>query len=71
MSTRAMRTTIVAVTLVATACLSPAALATEADDDCAWQDFSNSMRCFDCMKRVWTGTGWRIVNTCPNYELRR
>jgi hypothetical protein len=27
-------------------------------------DESQSMRCFDCMKRVWTGKRWRLKNTC-------
>lgn len=27
-------------------------------------DESQSMRCFDCMKRVWTGKRWKLKNTC-------
>ncbi len=27
-------------------------------------DSSQAMRCFDCMKRVWTGTRWKMKNTC-------
>ncbi len=32
---------------------------------CKWGgDESQSMRCFDCMTRVWDGYAWRLVNTC-------
>ncbi len=36
---------------------------------CKWGgDESESMRCFDCMHRVWDGYAWRLVNTCrPRY----
>ncbi len=35
------------------------------EDVCPWGgDSSQSMRCFDCMRRVWTGHGWKLVNTC-------
>jgi hypothetical protein len=27
-------------------------------------DESQSIRCFDCMKRVWTGKRWKLKNTC-------
>lgn len=36
---------------------------------CKWGgDESDSIRCFDCMRRVWTGERWALVNTCrPHY----
>jgi hypothetical protein len=35
-------------------------------DTCRWGgDESQSIRCFDCMRRVWTPYGWKLVNTCP------
>ncbi len=34
-------------------------------DTCPWGgDNSQSIRCFDCMVRVWTPQGWRLVNAC-------
>ncbi len=38
-------------------------------ETCRWGgDESQSMRCFDCMRRVWTPYGWKLVNTCrPPY----
>lgn len=38
-------------------------------DTCPWGgDEAQSMRCFDCMKRVWTGERWELKNTCrPDY----
>ncbi len=31
-------------------------------------DRSQSILCFECMNRVWTGHNWRLVNTCkPEY----
>lgn len=38
-------------------------------DTCRWGgDESQSIRCFDCMRRVWTPYGWKLVNTCvPRY----
>ena len=37
-----------------------------ARDDCyRWSDSSDRLRCFDCMKTVWSpGQGWHRVNTC-------
>ncbi len=34
------------------------------DDTCNRWDETQSLRCFDCMKRVWTGYEWQLVNTC-------
>ncbi len=35
------------------------------DDYCGWGgDNGQSMECFGCMKREWTGQEWRLVNTC-------
>lgn len=32
---------------------------------CPWGgDSSQSIRCFDCMKRASTPQGWKLVNTC-------
>ena len=34
-------------------------------DSCPWGgDNSQSMRCFDCMVRIWTPQGWKLVNAC-------
>ncbi len=45
--------------------LSLALPAAARDDTCPWGgDSSQAMRCFDCMKRVWTGQRWKLVNTC-------
>jgi hypothetical protein len=34
-------------------------------DTCPWGgDNSQSMRCFDCMVRIWTPQGWKLVNAC-------
>jgi len=63
MSKHAIKPILVAVSLLGAVGVSSAALA-QADDDCLWQDRSNSIRCFDCLNRVWTGSGWRLVNTC-------
>ena len=39
----------------------------QSDDFCPWGgDRSQALKCFDCMKRVWTGRNWRLVNTCKN-----
>ena len=70
MSTHAMKTIIAAVTLLATASLSTAAVA-QADDDCTRYDRSDRLRCFHCLNRVWTGTGWRLVNTCDRWGYQR
>jgi hypothetical protein len=32
-------------------------------------DESQSIRCFDCMKRVWTGKRWKIKYTCKSRYL--
>ncbi len=42
------------------------ALPASAEDDyCRWGgDNGQSIRCFDCMQREWTGYNWRLVNTC-------
>lgn len=35
---------------------------------CPWGgDESQSMRCFDCMRRVWTGERWALRNTCSSH----
>jgi hypothetical protein len=42
--------------------------AARADGDafCKWGgDNGQSMKCFDCIKREWTGHEWTLVNTCP------
>jgi len=63
MATHAMKSMIAAVALSATASLSTAALAQDAD--CTRWDRTDSFRRFECLNRVWTGDGWRLVNTCP------
>ncbi len=41
------------------------AIPSRADDTCrAGGDEAQSMRCFDCMRRVATPYGWKLVNTC-------
>lgn len=68
MTKQKTRSVIAALTCLAAFCLSLPANALE--DTCRrWtQDESQSMRCFDCMRRVWTGREWQIVNTCrPRY----
>jgi hypothetical protein len=61
----AMRTSIAGVALLATLSMTTAALAHQDSTACAAWDESDSMRCFECMQRVWTGHDWTIVNTCP------
>ncbi len=37
----------------------------QGDDFCPWGgDRSQSLLCFECMNRVWTGHSWRLANTC-------
>jgi hypothetical protein len=39
----------------------------QGDDVCPWGgDRSQSLLCFECMQRVWTGRNWRLVNTCKD-----
>ena len=66
MKTSAKRALFMAAFLTA-AGFAPAAIAE--DDYCRWgNEESMSIRCFDCMRRVWTGYEWRLVNTCgPHY----
>lgn len=36
---------------------------------CQWGgDNGQSMRCFDCMKRIWTGHRWKLKNTCKPHR---
>ena len=30
-----------------------------------WFDTEESMRCFDCLRKVWTGRDWQWANVCP------
>ncbi len=58
--------------IAAVACLTTVSLsfpASAIESACKWGgDESQSMRCFDCMRRVWTGHEWKLVNTCrPRY----
>ena len=55
---------IAAVTLLATVGMGAVALAHPDSTACTRWDESESMRCFDCMQRVWTGHDWTIVNSC-------
>ena len=54
-----------AVTLFAIAGVSTAAAAHADSTACTRWDESDSMRCFNCEQRVWTGHDWTIVNVCP------
>ena len=39
----------------------------DAMDSCyRWRDTSESMRCFDCLEKVWTARGWQWANTCSS-----
>ncbi len=40
------------------------ASATDYQTTCARWDETQSIRCFDCMERVWTGHDWQLLNTC-------
>lgn len=41
-------------------------------DTCPWGgDNSQSIRCFDCMVRVWTPHGWKLVNACERRGYSR
>ncbi len=44
--------------------MTSSASANDYQTTCARWDETQSMRCFDCMERVWTGHGWQLVNTC-------
>ena len=30
-----------------------------------WFDTEDSIRCFDCLRKVWTGGKWQWANVCP------
>lgn len=35
-------------------------------DNCVrWHDTAELMRCFHCLEKVWTASGWQWANTCP------
>ncbi len=69
--TKAKIKTIIAATawLGATALSLPAGATDDIDTCRKWGgDESQSLRCFDCVRRVWTGYEWKLVNTCaPRY----
>lgn len=62
MSTNTIKTLVAALALLGTAGVASAHPDSTA---CTRWDESDSMRCFECMQRVWTGHDWTIVNTCP------
>ncbi len=45
--------------------LTPVSWAAGREDCVRWSSEKEGMRCFECMKRVWTGHEWRLQNTCP------
>ncbi len=62
----------IAAAFAAVGALTPLTAAKADGSDCLRWDESDSMRCFDCMKRVWTGTHDEWVNTCaPRYYVPR
>jgi uncharacterized protein with PIN domain len=30
-----------------------------------WFDTEENIRCFTCLKKVWTGVSWQWMNVCP------
>ncbi len=59
--------TVIAAAIAFMALASPAAA--DRGQTCYGLDESNSIRCFDCMRRVWTGHRWQLVNTCqPSFS---
>jgi hypothetical protein len=38
--------------------------------DCSkWADTEDTMRCFDCLRKVWNGRDWVWANTCEKRRL--
>ncbi len=70
MSTGTIKQIIAALTLLSGVGMVSVALATPDSTACTRWDESDSMRCFECMQRVWTGHDWAIVNTCPRRSTR-
>lgn len=61
----AIRTHFFALTFACAMGLSLGVPTTARADTCRWGgDESQSMRCFDCMKRVWSGQRWTLKNVC-------
>ncbi len=48
-----------------------AAPASARDDSCNAYDETSGLRCFNCMERVQTADGWKLVNTCARRDSRQ
>ncbi len=40
------------------------------DDNCNSYDETNGLQCFNCMERVQTENGWKLVNVCNQRDHR-
>ncbi len=60
-------TLLAAITTVITLGLPAAAWAQVSENCIRWSAEKEGWKCFECIQRVWTGTKWKLVNTCkPN-----
>ena len=48
----------------------PAAPVVLRSGDCSkWADTEDTMRCFDCLRKVWDGRAWVWANTCERRRI--
>ncbi len=63
--TRSKTSRLLAVTtMLISLCVAPASWARGPEDCIRYGSEKEGMRCFDCIRRVWTGHGWQLQNTC-------